>query len=259
MSAFPNIAMASEDDPDFTDNAIRSSVDAMERMLREALVFGGPVQDDEGWLLRSRRMVARAVTSFTAYAILSLLVITNTVALALFDPLSPGSPGNTTILYVCAAVNAIFSLDAVLKIFAFGLTGKGGYISDGWNLADVALIVIGWAAFGASWDRRSQSRHFSYPLPPHRSPRDHQPLGLALPAHPRLAVRGSSRRAPRPHRVLQEPARAGRRVCAVDAHVLGVCPRRWVGRGVAQGGAGEGSRRGPPHTPQPLLPCCPVA
>lgn len=204
-SAFLNIAMALEDDADFSDNAIRSSVDAMERMLREALVFGGPVQGDEGWLLRSRRTVARAVTSFTAYAILSLLVILNTVAMALFDPQSPGSPGNTTIFYVCAAVNAVFSLDAVLKIFAFGITGKGGYFSDGWNLADVALIVIGWAAFGASWDRWSHSCHVSNALPlllPLRSPRDHQPFGLAVPAHPRLAVRGGSGRAPRPHRVL---------------------------------------------------------
>ncbi|XP_069693168.1 muscle calcium channel subunit alpha-1 isoform X2 [Periplaneta americana] len=75
-----------------------------------------------------------------------LTIFANCVALAVYTPY-PNSDSNSTNLYLEKIENvflAIFTVECVMKIIAYGLVAHpGAYLRNGWNLLDFTIVVIG--------------------------------------------------------------------------------------------------------------------
>jgi hypothetical protein len=41
----------------------------------------------------------------------------------------------------------VFTLEALVKLVAFGPWGRGSYFSDRWNWLDFAVVLLGWISF----------------------------------------------------------------------------------------------------------------
>jgi hypothetical protein len=69
----------------------------------------------------------------------------SSLQLALDNPLDdPGSPKQQALAIVDATTTAIFFVEAVLKIVAFGLVfnGPSSYLRSSWNVLDFTIIVL---------------------------------------------------------------------------------------------------------------------
>jgi hypothetical protein len=139
-SAASEASMSSEVEQDRTDDM---NV-ALARIERELKIADAP---ETAWLcLRKsscfRRSLLYAVMWNGTSAILLTLLLLSAAVLASYDPLSAGSNSSRTIIAFTAALNAIFALEVVAKCVAFGLWGKGSYLSDPWNWLAVITVVL---------------------------------------------------------------------------------------------------------------------
>ena len=98
-----------------------------------------------GWI---RRTLFSTLGWSGTDALVTLSIILNTIALCLFDPLSPSANNPwsavNTISTVCTIV---FTLELLMRVTAFGfIGGPSAYLSDAWNWLDAAIVALGWAA-----------------------------------------------------------------------------------------------------------------
>ena len=77
--------------------------------------------------------------------IIFLLIVLQTVTLAIEDPLSdPNSNFNQILFKIDAAISAIFIFESVLKIIARGFlfNGQYSYLKSGWNQLDFSVVIL---------------------------------------------------------------------------------------------------------------------
>lgn len=76
--------------------------------------------------------------------VILVLILATTVSLALESPLeNPDSKMNMILEYVDMGMTAVFTIEMILKIVAYGLiiNGKKSYLRVGWNILDFIVVV----------------------------------------------------------------------------------------------------------------------
>ena len=76
---------------------------------------------------------------------INIVIIISSIELALENPLNdPNGKMQTILFYIDLATTIIFSLEAILKIIAFGFTlnGKTSYLRNLWNMLDFIIVIL---------------------------------------------------------------------------------------------------------------------
>lgn len=75
----------------------------------------------------------------------TLITIANAIILFMYDPLAPATaPRNAVGLNSAVAFGILFTIDALLNAFAFGIIGRGSYLTSVWRCIDLLSVVLTW-------------------------------------------------------------------------------------------------------------------
>ena len=105
-----------------------------------------------------RAFLLRAVTWPGTDWFFFFLILVNAAALGSQDPTQPNSTGSRSIFLLNVALNALFTVEMIAKVVAFGFYGKGSYFGDAWNWLDFAIVILGYAAFSPSFGQYTALR-----------------------------------------------------------------------------------------------------
>lgn len=92
-----------------------------------------------------RRMCTRVLKSPLMNHFVLLLILFNTVCLAIDNPNDAPNTTKQQFLAIADVVLVfIFGIEMLIKLIAQGLTcDKGAYLKEGWNVIDFLLVVLG--------------------------------------------------------------------------------------------------------------------
>lgn len=102
------------------------------------------------------RKVAIQVAHAELFETISIMVIlANCIALAMYDPMDRYEEGERNQAIAASEVyfQSLFTIEAIIKLLAFGVYGEGvrggkaGYFADGWNWLDFFIVVTGYLVF----------------------------------------------------------------------------------------------------------------
>ena len=94
---------------------------------------------------RARSSVSKLVAHPAFNAFILFVIIFSTVLLAMEDPTSDDTSSDLSqfLIMMDYVTTVIFSIEAALKIYAFGfLFHKGAYLRNGWNVLDFFVVVV---------------------------------------------------------------------------------------------------------------------
>lgn len=86
----------------------------------------------------------KMVSSNIFGGVILTLIMISTISLALESPLAdPKSTKNTVLTYIDYGMTAIFTLETLAKIIAYGfvVNGPDSYLRVGWNLIDFVVVI----------------------------------------------------------------------------------------------------------------------
>jgi len=74
-----------------------------------------------------------------------LIIFLNTIQLAVDNPLkNPEDKFSKALTLIDFVLTCIFSLEAIMKIIAFGVIycGSTSYVRNSWNLLDIFVVIV---------------------------------------------------------------------------------------------------------------------
>ena len=94
----------------------------------------------------------KALAPLTFDNFILVIIVVSTLCLALENPLlRPDHPLWSVLLALDIGLNALFTLEVVLKVLVMGFVcHRGAYIRNAWNMLDFGIVIIGWFSIGVT-------------------------------------------------------------------------------------------------------------
>ena len=95
--------------------------------------------------MKLKLMVKRIIQKPIFESVILISILLSSIHLALDSPLlDPAGTQYHLLKYIDLAITIIFSVEALLKLFSFGLifNGKESYFRSTWNLFDFIIVIL---------------------------------------------------------------------------------------------------------------------